>query len=372
MEFSPLIKGTPDWNEKYNQDIGGLCAEMDAARSSGILNTYVHTKSGTAHTLTGEGAIMRFTATAGWAAGDTISVNGLGKNPVTLEGTALPAGAFAQGTQVVAVVDGENLQFLTQSYAGQFDAISTQMSNKADKNRVLQSDLYAQFASKLQNPNVQIDTSNIFEPPLNQMSEVDYHAVDMIASDEGLKYAPTPNSLPPYFWNVITLRGNRNRAVQFAHQAFGYGADQNAIFVRSRHNDTNDFSGKTWQAWVRIATAAPSKRYEVAYADGFGKWVWDSLPIESYYCQTQEGIVIGSVACEKTDKTDIACCTQIATLPVGFRPKSHLFLPGIFRGTDHSYKGLGAMTIDANGSIQCHYSVDGCNKFVASFCFLAK
>ena len=133
MEFSPLIKGTPDWNEKYNQDIGGLCAEMDAARSSGILNTYVHTKNGTAHTLAGEGAIMRFTATAGWAAGDTISVNGLGKNPVTLEGTALPAGAFVQGTQVVAVVDGENLQFLTQSYAGQFDAISTQMSNKADK-----------------------------------------------------------------------------------------------------------------------------------------------------------------------------------------------------------------------------------------------
>ena len=45
---------------------------------------------------------------------------------------------------------------------------------------MLQSDLYAQFASKLQNPNVQIDTSNIFEPPLNQMSEVDYHAVGMI------------------------------------------------------------------------------------------------------------------------------------------------------------------------------------------------
>ena len=137
MEFSPLIKGTPDWNEKYNQDIGGLCAEMDAARSGGILNAYVHTKSGTAHTLTGEGAIMRFTATAGWAAGDTLSVNGLGKNPVTLEGTALPAGAFAQGTQVVAVVDGENLQFLTQSYAGQFDAISTQMSNKVSKTEII-------------------------------------------------------------------------------------------------------------------------------------------------------------------------------------------------------------------------------------------
>ena len=132
---------------------------------------------------------------------------------------------------------------------------------------MLQSDLYAQFASKLQNPNVQIDTSNIFEPPLNQMSEVDYHAVDMIASDEGLKYAPTPNSLPPYFWNVITLRGNRNRAVQFAHQAFGYGADQNAIFVRSRHNDTNDFSGKTWQAWVRIATAAPSILGKTAFSE---------------------------------------------------------------------------------------------------------
>ncbi|MCI9235488.1 MAG: hypothetical protein HFG24_05860, partial [Anaerotruncus sp.] len=40
-----------------------------------------------------------------------------------------------------------------------FDGLDTQMSNKAEKNRVLQSDLYAQFASKLQNPNVQIDTS---------------------------------------------------------------------------------------------------------------------------------------------------------------------------------------------------------------------
>ena len=372
MEFSPLIKGTPDWNEKYNQDIGGLCAEMDAARSGGILNTYVHTKSGTAHTLTGEGAIMRFTATAGWAAGDTISVNGLGKNPVTLEGTALPAGAFAQGTQVVAVVDGENLQFLTQSYAGQFDAISTQMSNKADKNRALQSDLYAQYARDVQAPNLNITPEILFNnPPLDNMALLDHRAVAYVKADRPAGAPPMSSSMPAHYFETLTLRVNRNRALQVATQCY-MGEDNGRIFLRTRHRDNNDYGYAQWQAWQRIATAAPPKRFEIPYAAGFGRWIWDGLNIESYYCKTQESIVIGSIACEKPDKTDIKCCDQIAVLPVGFRPKDHLFVPGIFRGVDHYYKGSGAMTIGANGLIQCHYSTDGCNKFVASFCFLAE
>ena len=76
---------------------------------------------------------MRFTATAPWIAGDTITVNGTGLNPLNLEGQSLPAGAFVAGMQVVAIRDGQNLQFLTQSYADTFANLNTQLANKANK-----------------------------------------------------------------------------------------------------------------------------------------------------------------------------------------------------------------------------------------------
>ena len=346
MEFSPLIKGTPDWNEKYNQDIGGLCAEMDAARSSGILNTYVHAKSGTAHTLTGEGAIMRFTATAGWAAGDTISVNGLGKNPVTLEGTALPAGAFAQGTQVVAVVDGENLQFLTQSYAGQFDAISTQMSNKV---------------------NYLTPTGPVFDFNEPGLGYGIYRITNAYIRE--MLNAPPSELAETGRGTLLYFHGSNPVWEQqiFLNQYAGI-TSQGYIYART----AQDRKGKVWYPWVKIATAEPPKRYSVPYAAGLAPWVWDELATENYYCKTQEGLVIGSIACEKTDGTNMTCCTYITSLPVGFRPKNHLLLPGIFRDVHGAYKGLGALTISRTGGIHCHYGPDGCNKFVASFCFLAE
>ena len=132
MIFEPLIKGLIDWHLKYNKDIGGLCNEINNAKSDGIINTYTHSKSGINHTLTGAGAIMRFTATAPWIAGDTVTVNGTKLNPLNLEGQSLPAGAFVAGMQVVAIRDGQNLQFLTQSYADQFASINSQMANKAN------------------------------------------------------------------------------------------------------------------------------------------------------------------------------------------------------------------------------------------------
>ena len=131
--FVALIKGMPDWHEKYNQDMSYLYDEVNGAKSDGIINTYTHSKTGTSHTLTGAGAIMRFTARAPWIAGDTVTVNGTRLNPLNLEGKPLPAGAFVAGMQVVAIQDGQNLQFLTQSYADQFANINSQMENKANK-----------------------------------------------------------------------------------------------------------------------------------------------------------------------------------------------------------------------------------------------
>ena len=141
MIFEPLIKGLIDWHLKYNKDVGGLCNEINNAKSDGIINTYTHSKSGINHTLTGAGAIMRFTATAPWIAGDTVTVNGTRLNPLNLEGQSLPAGAFIAGMQVVAIRDGSNLQFLTQSYADQFASINSQMANKANKNSAASYDL---------------------------------------------------------------------------------------------------------------------------------------------------------------------------------------------------------------------------------------
>lgn len=131
-EFVSLIKGMPDWHEKYNEDMGYLYSEVNNAKSDGIINTYTHSKSGTNHTLTGTGAIMRFTAKAPWISGDTVTVNGTRLNPLNLEGQSLPAGSFVAGMQVVAIQDGQNLQFLTQSYADQFANINSQMENKAN------------------------------------------------------------------------------------------------------------------------------------------------------------------------------------------------------------------------------------------------
>ncbi len=322
MEFSPLIKGTPDWNEKYNQDIGGLCAEMDAARSSGILNTYVHTKSGTAHTLTGEGAIMRFTATAGWAAGDTISVNGLGKNPVTLEGTALPAGAFAQGTQVVAVVDGENLQFLTQSYAGQFDAISTQMSNKADKNGTLQSNLYAQYARDVQAPNLDITPETLFnDPPLNKMAGLDHRTTHYARADKPAGSPPTPNNGPEH-WDVLTSTINRTRALRIATQCFK-GSNNGRAFLQTRHWDTDEFA-EGWQAWREVATCycADLEWKPLPMVNGWTNSNSDGAAALRYRKGADGKItyVTGIIKLEDalSDENQI-----FAYLPEGYRPKQH-------------------------------------------------
>ena len=346
MEFSPLIKGTPDWNEKYNQDIGGLCAEMDAARSSGILNTYVHTKSGTAHTLTGEGAIMRFTATAGWAAGDTISVNGLGKNPVTLEGTALPAGAFAQGTQVVAVVDGENLQFLTQSYAGQFDAISTQMSNKADKNGTLQSNLYAQYARDVQAPNLDITPETLFnDPPLNKMAGLDHRTTHYARADKPAGSPPTPNDGPEH-WDVLTSTINRTRALRIATQCFK-GSNNGRAFLQTRHWDTDEFA-EGWQAWREVATCycADLEWKPLPMINGWTNAVDFSTAAPKYRKGADGKVVYVRGYIKRTgDLTEEN--RTIAYLPEGYRPTGEWWSP-----TSHEYRDNAfTLKVSTNGRV---------------------
>lgn len=72
---------------------------------------YTHSKSGTIHTLTGSGNNIRFVATNGFNAGDTIKVNGTTCTAKTIGGDALWTGFFKTGAVVMCYRNGNALTF---------------------------------------------------------------------------------------------------------------------------------------------------------------------------------------------------------------------------------------------------------------------
>ena len=72
---------------------------------------YTHSKSGTIHTLTGSGNNIRFVATNGFNAGDTIKVNGTTCTAKTIGGDALWTGFFKTGAVVMCYKNGNALTF---------------------------------------------------------------------------------------------------------------------------------------------------------------------------------------------------------------------------------------------------------------------
>ena len=84
---------------------------IGAAAAENGVNLYTHQKSGTVHTLTGSGNNIRFAATADFAAGDTIQVNGQACTAATAAGDALWAGFFKAGAMVVCYRTGNALTF---------------------------------------------------------------------------------------------------------------------------------------------------------------------------------------------------------------------------------------------------------------------
>ena len=86
-------------------------ADIGAATAAQGVATYTHKKSGTVHTLTGTGDNIRFTATADFAAGDTVQVNGTACTAATAGGDALWDGFFKVGAVVVCYKNGSKLTF---------------------------------------------------------------------------------------------------------------------------------------------------------------------------------------------------------------------------------------------------------------------
>ena len=108
--------GTLDVYYKALQDggdadkLGGKLPEYYAAAAN-ALGQYTHAKSGTVHELTGSGDNIRFVATADFAAGDTVKVNGTTCTASTMSGDALWAGFFKSGAVVVCYRTGNALNF---------------------------------------------------------------------------------------------------------------------------------------------------------------------------------------------------------------------------------------------------------------------
>lgn len=108
--------GTMDVYYKALQDggdadkLGGKLPEYYAAAAN-ALGQYTHIKSGTVHELTGTGDNIRFVATADFAAGDTVKVNGTTCTASTMSGDALWTGFFKSGAVVVCYRTGNALNF---------------------------------------------------------------------------------------------------------------------------------------------------------------------------------------------------------------------------------------------------------------------
>lgn len=83
----------------------------------GVAN-YAHAKNGTVHELTGSGNNIRFVATAGFAEGDSMTVNGEACTARTISGEALWGGFFAKGAAVVCWREGNTLNFSGGGLAG--------------------------------------------------------------------------------------------------------------------------------------------------------------------------------------------------------------------------------------------------------------
>lgn len=71
-----------------------------------IVQQYTHTKSGATHNLTGPAGakVIQFVATADYASGDLVAVNGITLKATDLRGLPLPDKTFVTGSDVIALV----------------------------------------------------------------------------------------------------------------------------------------------------------------------------------------------------------------------------------------------------------------------------
>ena len=128
------------------------------------------------------------------------------------------------------------------------------LNGKADKNKALQTNLYAQYAQDVQAPNLNITSEILFNnPPLDNMALLDHRGVFYAKADRPAGAPPMSSSMIAQYLETLTFKTNRNRALQVATQCY-MGDDNGRVFLRTRHRDNDNFDYTQWQAWKEAAT----------------------------------------------------------------------------------------------------------------------
>ncbi|WRS28609.1 hypothetical protein U6B65_05630 [Oscillospiraceae bacterium MB08-C2-2] len=195
--------------------------------------------------------------------------------------------------------------------------------------------------------------------------------VKFMAMSQALYDAPdTPY---PYVGSVsrhasnLPVSGNDFHISYLTGGAGGYGT-QIAMGVSNAVKNTmymRTAVGLTWQPWKRLATAEPPQKNNLSFITGVS-----GRDGQSNYCiKTQEDIVIVVLDCVKTDGTAIPIGTSLATLPVGFRPSSGLYIPAaLFGVTGGANVTSGLAYIGIDGSVTINkITGDTQDKRAASF-----
>ena len=132
--------------------------------------------------------------------------------------------------------------------------INTLLTQKADKNKALQTNLYAQYAQDVQAPNLSITPEILFNnPPLDNMALLDHRALGYNKAGRPAGAPPMSSSMFANHFETLTFNLYHNRALQVATQCYT-GEDNGRIFLRTRHRDNNNYDYTQWQAWREVAT----------------------------------------------------------------------------------------------------------------------
>ena len=100
---------------------------------------------------------------------------------------------------LVYLEPGENGE-TRETVSGYELAEGEHLLDKADKNRALQSDLYAQYARDVQAPNLNITPEILFNnPPLDNMALLDHRAVAYVKADRPAGAPPMSSSMPAHY-----------------------------------------------------------------------------------------------------------------------------------------------------------------------------
>lgn len=90
----------------YDSDLDGVVNRAD----NGFF-TYMHTRSGSTHSLTGSGDNIKFLSAAGYSEGDGFTINGVKVTAQLINGESLPDGFFKSGMVVNCFRNGDTINF---------------------------------------------------------------------------------------------------------------------------------------------------------------------------------------------------------------------------------------------------------------------